>query len=123
MRRAGQGLLGLLLLAMASCAAEVPALREPGPLGRPEGAWAQQYHAVPVAGPRLILARLCRPPGDGAAGTQDHKPSGLVCIHHLPILRNWLKIQPLDKKTGIGRTAAPHRLLHTAFRPWPPRHP
>jgi dienelactone hydrolase len=64
MRRAG--LLGLLLLAMVGCAAEAPPLREAGPLGRPEGPWAQQYHAVPVAGPRLILARLCRPPGDGA---------------------------------------------------------
>ena len=74
MRRAGLGPLALLLLAMAGCAAEAPALRAPGPLGRPEGAWAQQYHAVPVAGPRLILARLCRPPGDA--------PRRLAVLNH-----------------------------------------
>ena len=77
MRRAGQRLLGLLLLVMAGCAAEAPALREPGPLGRPEGPWAQQFHAVPVAGPggpRLILTRLCRPPGDA--------PRRLAVLNH-----------------------------------------
>jgi dienelactone hydrolase len=78
MRRAGRRLLGLLLLAMASCAAEAPvALTAPGPLGRAEGPWAQQSHAVPVAGPggpRLILARLCRPPGDA--------PRRLAVLNH-----------------------------------------
>lgn len=55
-----------LLFVLAACAAEAPPpLRAPGPLDRPEGPWAQQHHAVPVAD-RLILARLCRPAGDGA---------------------------------------------------------
>jgi dienelactone hydrolase len=54
-----------LLFVLAGCAAEAPPpLRTPGPLDRPEGPWAQQHHAVPVAD-RLILARLCRPPGNG----------------------------------------------------------
>jgi len=58
--------LWVLLFVLAGCAEEAaPALRQAGPLDRPEGPWAQQYHAVPVEG-RLILARLCRPAGEGA---------------------------------------------------------
>jgi dienelactone hydrolase len=60
----------MVFLLLAGCAAEAtPPPSAPGPLGRPEGPWAQQSHAVPVpepGGTRLIQARLCRPPGEGA---------------------------------------------------------
>lgn len=72
MRRAAvRHLAALLLLAVAGCASEIPSPteRRAGPLDRAEGPWAQQTHALPVTEAdgthRLILARLCRPPGEG----------------------------------------------------------
>lgn len=78
---AGLLVAGLLALATAGCAApdQPPgAAGRAGPVGAPEGPWAQQYHWLPVAEAggttRLILARACRPPGAGA-----HR---LVVINH-----------------------------------------
>jgi dienelactone hydrolase len=68
----------LLLVLLVGCAAPAPLERAAGPLGRAEGEWGQQDHFLPVresgGGARLILARLCRPPGEGR-----HR---LVVINH-----------------------------------------
>lgn len=76
-------LLALLLLLGACSSDSVADIevedRRAGPVGVPVGRWAQQDHFIPVpepAGPRLIVARLCRPVG-GAAG-----PRPLVLINH-----------------------------------------
>jgi dienelactone hydrolase len=59
-----------LALLLAGCAAPPPAPERSGPSDAPSGPWREQSHWLPVSEPggadRLIMARLCRPPGQGA---------------------------------------------------------
>ncbi len=69
MRLVLMGLAGLGLL--AGCAVPVARPAGPGPVGAAEGRWRQQAHWIPMTDPdgtpRLIYARICRPPADGPA--------------------------------------------------------
>jgi pimeloyl-ACP methyl ester carboxylesterase len=59
----------LALLLLVGCAAPEPVERRAGPAGAVQGEWGQQDHFLPVrdagGAERLIVARFCRPPGQG----------------------------------------------------------
>jgi dienelactone hydrolase len=106
MARAGRCLLAALLLAVAACSASGPANiplaeRRPGPIDAAEGRWAQQFHWVPVVeaggARRLILARTCRPPREGARR--------LVVINHgkSPVAAETAALVPASCETEAVR--------------------
>lgn len=62
---------GIAWLALALCLAGTAAAQNaPGPVGAPEGQWRSQTYWIPENDngvPRLLYARLCRPPGETPA--------------------------------------------------------
>lgn len=72
MRMIGWRIAGVMALVLAGCVAEdqprtgapPAAARTAGPIGQPQGPWADQLHWAPVPDTgELILMRLCRPEG------------------------------------------------------------
>lgn len=60
----------LALCAVIACVGAARAQQAPGPVGTPEGQWRAQTYWIPMNDngvPRLLYARLCRPPGETPA--------------------------------------------------------